>query len=171
VRFADKKKIPSLLTCFSWRTAHHETMKFLTVGTPGKINVFLWAPKPYYKFMGFKEFDINRALPLKLNLTLTSEDSMQVSYGTPAGFHNLDVSSGHIVDIFVPSGKAREEFKPIAIVRMPAEQDSELLLLYNDMAVVVDRFGDVVKEVNLKWESVPSTIGIMLSFVWVFSKL
>jgi hypothetical protein len=138
-------------------------MKFLAVAMPQRIVLYLWAPKPYYKFMMYKEFDVP-FLPTKVDLTVSGGgDTLQLAFASSAGFHQLDVASGAVLNLFIPRAMPRGGITPVAIVRVPsdvaAQSSVARVLVYDDVAVAIDRHGDVVENVQLAWGGRPSTAG------------
>jgi hypothetical protein len=151
----------------------HEDMRFLCVATPHKIVLLLWAPKPYYKFMLFKEFPVPFAAT-KVDLTVSGGgDVLQVALASAAGFHTLDVASGALLKLHVPHAMPRAGIAPVAMLRPPPLQPQHptqqqhptppppLLLVFDTQTVAVDRHGDALDGVYDAWEAPPSSAAVV----------
>lgn len=134
-------------------------MKFLTVATNNNVVMFLWAPQPFFKFMLFKAFPV-QFLPTKVHLSVNNDENLHLAFGSSAGFHHIDVASSAVLNLFIPL-KHSCAVRPLAIIRLPNtdDGDGDLLLIHDDFAVTVDRFGDVVEDVRMKWEEPVNSLG------------
>ncbi len=132
-------------------------MKFLAVAVPQKIVLFLWAPKPYYKFMTYKEFPVPFS-PTKIDLTIKNGDVLSITFASSAGFHQIDASSGAVLNLYIPRNMPRGGITPVAILH-PSSRDSALILLFNEKGIALDHRGDVLDGVDLTWGEVPSSAG------------
>lgn len=69
------------------------------------------------------------------------------------------MSSGTVLNIFVPLPTPRNGITPHNIIKLPNASDAELLLAYDDTAVSVDSFGDVIHDTKMHWSESPTSIG------------
>lgn len=67
------------------------------------IEIYAWAPKPYHKFMAFKSFVDLVHKPLLVDMTVEEGLRLKVIYGSSIGFHAVELDSGSVYDIYVPT--------------------------------------------------------------------
>lgn len=70
--------------CLSLPTVQFESMLCLGVAHKKKISVFLWAPRPYHKFMIYKEFTVPQK-PLKVHISVDEDDQLRLVYASRTG--------------------------------------------------------------------------------------
>lgn len=95
-----------------------------------------------------------------------------------AGFHSIDMETGAVQDLYVPS-HIRSSITPHAIIALPRLGVMELLLCYDselkscdvwdwyvddgilltDEGVYVSSSGGPIKDTRLQWGEIPSSIG------------
>uniref|UniRef100_H0VJM1 non-specific serine/threonine protein kinase n=1 Tax=Cavia porcellus TaxID=10141 RepID=H0VJM1_CAVPO len=89
--------------CVHYKVVKYERIKFLVIALKSSVEVYAWAPKPYHKFMAFKSFGELVHKPLLVDLTVEEGQRLKVIYGSCAGFHAVDVDSGSVYDIYLPT--------------------------------------------------------------------
>nr|KAF6429837.1 mitogen-activated protein kinase kinase kinase kinase 4 [Molossus molossus] len=89
--------------CVHYKVVKYERIKFLVIALKSSVEVYAWAPKPYHKFMAFKSFGELAHKPLLVDLTVEEGQRLKVIYGSCAGFHAVDVDSGSVYDIYLPT--------------------------------------------------------------------
>jgi hypothetical protein len=140
--------------------AKYERMKFMCVCAANKIIVFLWASRPFNRFMLYKEFVVP-IHPIIGHIRVTDDDNIQIVFGTKGGFHVLDVISGAVLNLHVPPGKA--DVAPISIMQLPPGGEADILLCYNDKTVKIDVFGDTIETLAMGWQYTPAMISLAYS--------
>ncbi|XP_047193277.1 mitogen-activated protein kinase kinase kinase kinase 4-like isoform X6 [Scophthalmus maximus] len=89
--------------CVHYNVVKYERIKFLVLALKNSVEVYAWAPKPYHKFMAFKSFGDLVHKPLLVDLTVEEGQRLKVIYGSSSGFHAVDVDSGAVYDIYLPT--------------------------------------------------------------------
>jgi len=140
-----------------FQIARFDRMKFLCVAMTGCILVFLWAPKPYHKFMKFKEFNIPHD-PVMVDLRVNEDESLKITFATTAGFYTMDVETGTALNLFVPLPSPSRGIGPVAIIPKDTTNKCDLLLCFAQRVVTVNQYGDVVKDMKLGWEGIPNSL-------------
>ncbi|XP_059514864.1 mitogen-activated protein kinase kinase kinase kinase 4 isoform X10 [Myotis daubentonii] len=140
----------------------YERIKFLVIALKSSVEVYAWAPKPYHKFMAFKSFADLAHRPLLVDLTVEEGQRLKVIYGSCAGFHAVDVDSGSVYDIYLPT-HIQCSIKPHAIIILPNTDGMELLVCYEDEGVYVNTYGRITKDVVLQWGEMPTSVAYIRS--------
>nr|XP_060612601.1 mitogen-activated protein kinase kinase kinase kinase 4-like [Anolis sagrei ordinatus] len=89
--------------CVHYKVVKYERIKFLVIAVKNSVEVYAWAPKPYHKFMAFKSFTSLHQKPLLVDLTVENGQRLKVIYGSSVGFHAIDVDSGSVYDLYLPT--------------------------------------------------------------------
>ncbi|XP_032084459.1 nik-related protein kinase [Thamnophis elegans] len=89
--------------CVHYKVVKYERIKFLVIAVKNSVEVYAWAPKPYHKFMAFKSFASLPQKPLLVDLTVENGQRLKVIYGSLVGFHAIDVDSGSVYDLYLPT--------------------------------------------------------------------
>lgn len=124
--------------------------------------------------------------PLLVDLTVEEGQRLKVIYGSCSGFHAVDVDSGAVYDIYLPTHvrivgvkveggvrgsdvTRRRRFRPFvqiqtsiqphAIIILPNTDGIELLVCYEDEGVYVNTYGRITKDVVLQWGEMPTSVG------------
>lgn len=85
-----------------FKIVKYERIKFLVIALKDSIEIYAWAPKPYHKFMAFKNFKELVHRPLLVDLTVEDGTRLKVIYGSADGFHAVDLDSASVYDIYIP---------------------------------------------------------------------
>uniref|UniRef100_A0A663LUU7 non-specific serine/threonine protein kinase n=1 Tax=Athene cunicularia TaxID=194338 RepID=A0A663LUU7_ATHCN len=144
--------------CVHYKVVKYERIKFLVIALKSSVEVYAWAPKPYHKFMAFKSFGELVHKPLLVDLTVEEGQRLKVIYGSCAGFHAVDVDSGSVYDIYLPT-HIQSSIQPHAIIILPNTDGMELLVCYEDEGVYVNTYGRITKDVVLQWGEMPTSVG------------
>ena len=91
----------------------YDRIKFLVIALKDSIEIYAWAPKPYHKFMAFKSFVDLVHKPLLVDMTIEEGIRLKVVYGSSEGFHAVELDSGAVYDIYVPTHVSRSTFKVV----------------------------------------------------------
>ncbi|XP_044933589.1 mitogen-activated protein kinase kinase kinase kinase 4 isoform X20 [Mustela putorius furo] len=148
--------------CVHYKVVKYERIKFLVIALKNSVEVYAWAPKPYHKFMAFKSFGELVHKPLLVDLTVEEGQRLKVIYGSCAGFHAVDVDSGSVYDIYLPT-HIQCSIKPHAIIILPNTDGMELLVCYEDEGVYVNTYGRITKDVVLQWGEMPTSVAYIRS--------
>ncbi|EDL14568.1 mitogen-activated protein kinase kinase kinase kinase 4, isoform CRA_b, partial [Mus musculus] len=148
--------------CVHYKVVKYERIKFLVIALKSSVEVYAWAPKPYHKFMAFKSFGELLHKPLLVDLTVEEGQRLKVIYGSCAGFHAVDVDSGSVYDIYLPT-HIQCSIKPHAIIILPNTDGMELLVCYEDEGVYVNTYGRITKDVVLQWGEMPTSVAYIRS--------
>uniref|UniRef100_A0A8C3EUA7 non-specific serine/threonine protein kinase n=1 Tax=Corvus moneduloides TaxID=1196302 RepID=A0A8C3EUA7_CORMO len=162
--------------CVHYKVVKYERIKFLVIALKNSVEVYAWAPKPYHKFMAFKSFTSLHHKPLSVDLTVENGQRLKVIYGSVVGFHAIDVDSGSVYDLYLPT-HVRESKKlhsclcslgcgtirPHAIIILPNTSGMELLLTYEDEGIYIDIYGHFTKETVLQWGEMPASVAYLQS--------
>ncbi|XP_063122979.1 mitogen-activated protein kinase kinase kinase kinase 4 isoform X21 [Rattus norvegicus] len=156
--------------CVHYKVVKYERIKFLVIALKSSVEVYAWAPKPYHKFMAFKSFGELVHKPLLVDLTVEEGQRLKVIYGSCAGFHAVDVDSGSVYDIYLPTHVRKNPhsmiqctIKPHAIIILPNTDGMELLVCYEDEGVYVNTYGRITKDVVLQWGEMPTSVAYIRS--------
>ncbi|KAL3091633.1 hypothetical protein niasHT_024215 [Heterodera trifolii] len=142
-----------------FKIVRYERIKFLVIGIEDSISIYAWAPKPYNKFMAFKSFGQLSHAPVIVDLTIEENARLKVLYGSLAGFHAIDLDSASIYDIYSPQQSTMcQGMCPHCIVILPNTNGMQLLLCYDNEGVYVNTYGKIVKNVQLQWSEIPSSV-------------
>ncbi|XP_077199663.1 mitogen-activated protein kinase kinase kinase kinase 4 isoform X4 [Paroedura picta] len=148
--------------CVHYKVVKYERIKFLVIALKCSVEVYAWAPKPYHKFMAFKSFGELGHKPLLVDLTVEEGQRLKVIYGSCAGFHAVDVDSGSVYDIYLPT-HIQSSIQPHAIIILPNTDGMELLVCYEDEGVYVNTYGRITKDVVLQWGEMPTSVAYIRS--------
>ncbi|XP_061482812.1 mitogen-activated protein kinase kinase kinase kinase 4 isoform X4 [Rhineura floridana] len=148
--------------CVHYKVVKYERIKFLVIALKSSVEVYAWAPKPYHKFMAFKSFGDLVHKPLLVDLTVEEGQRLKVIYGSCAGFHAVDVDSGSVYDIYLPT-HIQSSIQPHAIIILPNTDGMELLVCYEDEGVYVNTYGRITKDVVLQWGEMPTSVAYIRS--------
>nr|XP_014348138.1 PREDICTED: mitogen-activated protein kinase kinase kinase kinase 4 [Latimeria chalumnae] len=140
----------------------YERIKFLVIALKNSVEVYAWAPKPYHKFMAFKSFGELIHRPLLVDLTVEEGQRLKVIYGSSSGFHAVDVDSGTVYDIYLPT-HIQCSIQSHAIIILPNTDGMELLVCYEDEGVYVNTYGRITKDVVLQWGEMPTSVAYIRS--------
>ncbi|XP_054433962.1 mitogen-activated protein kinase kinase kinase kinase 4 isoform X6 [Pteronotus mesoamericanus] len=156
--------------CVHYKVVKYERIKFLVIALKNSVEVYAWAPKPYHKFMAFKSFGELVHKPLLVDLTVEEGQRLKVIYGSCTGFHAVDVDSGSVYDIYLPTHVRKNphsmiqcSIKPHAIIILPNTDGMELLVCYEDEGVYVNTYGRITKDVVLQWGEMPTSVAYIRS--------
>ncbi|XP_060105191.1 nik-related protein kinase [Heteronotia binoei] len=148
--------------CVHYKVVKYERIKFLVIAVKNSVEVYAWAPKPYHKFMAFKSFTSLHQKPLLVDLTVENGQRLKVIYGSPIGFHAIDVDSGSVYDLYLPT-HIQGNIHPHAVIILPNTSGMELLLTYEDEGVYIDIYGHFSKENVLQWGEIPASVAYLQS--------
>ncbi|XP_064869955.1 mitogen-activated protein kinase kinase kinase kinase 4 isoform X6 [Oncorhynchus nerka] len=145
-----------------YKVVKYERIKFLVLALKNSVEVYAWAPKPYHKFMAFKSFGDLVHKPLLVDLTVEEGQRLKVIYGSSNGFHAVDVDSGAVYDIYLPT-HIQTSIQSHAIIILPNTDGIELLVCYEDEGVYVNTYGRITKDVVLQWGEMPTSVAYIRS--------
>ncbi|XP_026530508.1 mitogen-activated protein kinase kinase kinase kinase 4-like [Notechis scutatus] len=148
--------------CVHYKVVKYERIKFLVIAVKNSVEVYAWAPKPYHKFMAFKSFTSLPQKPLLVNLTVENGQRLKVTYGSAVGFHAIDVDSGSVYDLYLPT-HIQGNIHPHAIIILRNTSGMELLLAYEDEGVYLNIYGHFSKENILQWGEMPTSVAYLQS--------
>ncbi|XP_058236182.1 mitogen-activated protein kinase kinase kinase kinase 4-like isoform X4 [Hemibagrus wyckioides] len=148
--------------CVHYKVVKYERIKFLVLALKSSVEVYAWAPKPYHKFMAFKSFGDLVHKPLLVDLTVEEGQRLKVIYGSCSGFHAVDVDSGAVYDIYLPT-HIQTSIQSHAIIILPNTDGIELLVCYEDEGVYVNTYGRITKDVVLQWGEMPTSVAYIRS--------
>uniref|UniRef100_A0A673N419 non-specific serine/threonine protein kinase n=1 Tax=Sinocyclocheilus rhinocerous TaxID=307959 RepID=A0A673N419_9TELE len=148
--------------CVHYKVVKYERIKFLVIALKNFVEVYAWAPKPYHKFMAFKSFEDLVHKPLLVDLTVEEGQRLKVIYGSCSGFHAVDVDSGAVYDIYLPT-HIQTSIQTHAIIILPNTEGIELLVCYEDEGVYVNTYGRITKDVVLQWGEMPTSVAYIRS--------
>ncbi|XP_061660142.1 mitogen-activated protein kinase kinase kinase kinase 4-like isoform X2 [Syngnathoides biaculeatus] len=148
--------------CVHYKVVKYERIKFLVLALKNAVEVYAWAPKPYHKFMAFKSFGDLVHKPLLVDLTVEEGQRLKVIYGSCSGFHAVDVDSGAVYDIYLPT-HIQTSIHCHAIIILPNTDGIELLVCYEDEGVYVNTYGRITKDVVLQWGEMPTSVAYIRS--------
>ncbi|XP_052455997.1 mitogen-activated protein kinase kinase kinase kinase 4 isoform X3 [Carassius gibelio] len=148
--------------CVHYKVVKYERIKFLVIALKNLVEVYAWAPKPYHKFMAFKSFGDLVHKPLLVDLTVEEGQRLKVIYGSSSGFHAVDVDSGAVYDIYLPT-HIQTNIQTHAIIILPNTEGVELLVCYEDEGVYVNTYGRITKDVVLQWGEMPTSVAYIRS--------
>ncbi|XP_068107156.1 nik-related protein kinase isoform X2 [Hyperolius riggenbachi] len=148
--------------CVHYKVVKYERIKFLVIALKNSVEVYAWAPKPYHKFMAFKSFSSLHQKPLFVDLTVENGQRLKVIYGSTVGFHAIDVDSGTVYDLYLPT-HIQGNIHPHAIIILPNTNGMELLLSYEDEGVYINTYGHFTKESVLQWGEMPASVAYLQS--------
>uniref|UniRef100_A0A4W4DVT2 Mitogen-activated protein kinase kinase kinase kinase n=1 Tax=Electrophorus electricus TaxID=8005 RepID=A0A4W4DVT2_ELEEL len=152
--------------CVHYKVVKYERIKFLVLALKNSVEVYAWAPKPYHKFMAFKSFGDLVHKPLLVDLTVEEGQRLKVIYGSCSGFHAVDVDSGAVYDIYLPTHVChiiQTSIQSHAIIILPNTDGIELLVCYEDEGVYVNTYGRITKDVVLQWGEMPTSVAYIRS--------
>uniref|UniRef100_A0A8C9YNN6 non-specific serine/threonine protein kinase n=1 Tax=Sander lucioperca TaxID=283035 RepID=A0A8C9YNN6_SANLU len=152
--------------CVHYNVVKYERIKFLVLALKNSVEVYAWAPKPYHKFMAFKSFGDLVHKPLLVDLTVEEGQRLKVIYGSSSGFHAVDVDSGAVYDIYLPTHVRtciQTSIQSHAIIILPNTDGIELLVCYEDEGVYVNTYGRITKDVVLQWGEMPTSVAYIRS--------
>ncbi|XP_041065872.1 TRAF2 and NCK-interacting protein kinase-like isoform X6 [Carcharodon carcharias] len=148
--------------CVHYKVVKYERIKFLVIALKNAVEIYAWAPKPYHKFMAFKSFADLQHRPLLVDLTVEEGQRLKVIYGSHTGFHVIDVDSGNVYDIYIPS-HIQANITPHALIILPKTDGMEMLLCYEDEGVYVNTYGRITKDIVLQWGEMPTSVAYIHS--------
>ncbi|XP_034483630.1 mitogen-activated protein kinase kinase kinase kinase 4 isoform X4 [Drosophila innubila] len=140
-----------------FKIVKYERIKFLVIALKDSIEIYAWAPKPYHKFMAFKNFGELEHRPLLVDLTIEDQSRLKVIYGSAEGFHAVDLDSAEVYDIYLPK-HTQGAIIPHCIVALPNSNGMQLLLCYDNEGVYVNTAGRVSKNIVLQWGEMPTSV-------------
>ncbi|XP_037939944.1 serine/threonine-protein kinase mig-15 isoform X3 [Teleopsis dalmanni] len=140
-----------------FKIVKYERIKFLVIALKDSIEIYAWAPKPYHKFMAFKNFGELEHRPLLVDLTIEDQSRLKVIYGSAEGFHAVDLDSAEVYDIYLPK-HTQGAIIPHCIVALPNSNGMQLLLCYDNEGVYVNTVGRVSKNFVLQWGEMPTSV-------------
>ncbi|XP_060809534.1 serine/threonine-protein kinase mig-15 isoform X5 [Amyelois transitella] len=140
-----------------FRIVKYERIKFLVIALKDSIEIYAWAPKPYHKFMAFKNFGVLQHRPLLVDLTIEEGTRLKVIYGSADGFHAIDLDTTAVYDIYIPKHN-QGPIIPHCIVPLPNSNGVQLLLCYDNEGVYVNTNGRVSKNIVLQWGEMPTSV-------------
>ncbi|KAG6453710.1 serine/threonine-protein kinase mig-15 isoform X4 [Manduca sexta] len=140
-----------------FRIVKYERIKFLVIALKDSIEIYAWAPKPYHKFMAFKNFGELQHRPLLVDLTIEEGTRLKVIYGSADGFHAVDLDTATVYDIYIPK-HTQGAIVPHCIVPLPNSNGVQLLLCYDNEGVYVNTYGRVSKNIVLQWGEMPTSV-------------
>lgn len=140
-----------------FKIVKYERIKFLVIALRDSIEIYAWAPKPYHKFMAFKSFPELIHKPLVVDMTIEENIRLKVVYGSCQGFHAVDLDSGAVYDVYIPSHN-QGQITPHTIVTLPNSKGVQLLLCYDNEGVYVSIYGRVSKNIVLQWGEMPTSV-------------
>ncbi|KAL5282324.1 msn family protein [Megaselia abdita] len=140
-----------------FKIVKYERIKFLVIALKESIEIYAWAPKPYHKFMAFKNFSDLEHRPLLVDLTIEDSSRLKVIYGSAEGFHAVDLDSAEVYDIYLPK-HTQGAIVPHCIVALPNSNGMQLLLCYDNEGVYVNTVGRVSKNIVLQWGEMPTSV-------------
>uniref|UniRef100_A0A8C6YAT1 non-specific serine/threonine protein kinase n=1 Tax=Naja naja TaxID=35670 RepID=A0A8C6YAT1_NAJNA len=154
--------------CVHYKVVKYERIKFLVIAVKNSVEVYAWAPKPYHKFMAFKSFTSLPQKPLLVDLTVENGQRLKVIYGSAVGFHAIDVDSGSVYDLYLPTHQTPHSIicgniHPHAIIILRNTSGMELLLAYEDEGVYLNIYGHFSKENILQWGEMPTSVAYLQS--------
>ncbi|KAH8316756.1 hypothetical protein KR074_002472 [Drosophila pseudoananassae] len=159
-----------------FKIVKYERIKFLVIALKDSIEIYAWAPKPYHKFMAFKNFGELEHRPLLVDLTIEDQSRLKVIYGSAEGFHAVDLDSAEVYDIYLPKHvscmiiyiflkfifyfilQTQGAIIPHCIVALPNSNGMQLLLCYDNEGVYVNTVGRVSKNIVLQWGEMPTSV-------------
>ncbi|XP_069753695.1 TRAF2 and NCK-interacting protein kinase-like isoform X9 [Narcine bancroftii] len=148
--------------CVHYKVVKYERIKFLVIALKNAVEIYAWAPKPYHKFMAFKSFTDLQHRPLLVDLTVEEGQRLKVIYGSNTGFHVIDVDSGSVHDIYIPS-HIQGNVTPHALIILPKTEGMEMLVCYEDEGVYVNTYGRITKDIVLQWGEMPTSVAYIHS--------
>ncbi|XP_069554456.1 mitogen-activated protein kinase kinase kinase kinase 4-like isoform X6 [Brachyistius frenatus] len=148
--------------CVHYKVVKYERIKFLVLALRSAVEVYAWAPKPYHKFMAFKSFGDLAHKPLLVDLTVEEGQRLKIIYGSRSGFHAVDVDSGAVYDIYLPT-HIQTSIQCHAVIILPNTDGIELLVCYEDEGVYVNTYGRITKDVVLQWGEMPTSVAYIRS--------
>ncbi|XP_059507166.1 TRAF2 and NCK-interacting protein kinase isoform X7 [Stegostoma tigrinum] len=148
--------------CVHYKVVKYERIRFLVIALKNAVEIYAWAPKPYHKFMAFKSFADLQHKPLLVDLTVEEGQRLKVIYGSHTGFHVIDVDSGNVYDIYIPS-HIQGNITPHALIILPKTDGMEMLLCYEDEGVYVNTYGRITKDIVLQWGEMPTSVAYIHS--------
>nr|XP_014346123.1 PREDICTED: LOW QUALITY PROTEIN: misshapen-like kinase 1 [Latimeria chalumnae] len=150
--------------CVHYKVGEYPILKnrFLerTVKTAGRWT--RWSPPAFKVSLFFQSFSDLPHRPQLVDLTVEEGQRLKVIYGSSAGFHAIDVDSGHNYDIYAPV-HIQSQITPHAIVFLPNTEGMEMLLCYEDEGVYVNTYGRIIKDVVLQWGEMPTSVAYICS--------
>uniref|UniRef100_A0A669ECU2 non-specific serine/threonine protein kinase n=1 Tax=Oreochromis niloticus TaxID=8128 RepID=A0A669ECU2_ORENI len=147
--------------CVHYKVVKYERIKFLVLALKNSVEVYAWAPKPYHKTVLFSFGDLVHK-PLLVDLTVEEGQRLKVIYGSCSGFHAVDVDSGAVYDIYLPT-HIQTSIQSHAIIILPNTDGIELLVCYEDEGVYVNTYGRITKDVVLQWGEMPTSVAYIRS--------
>ncbi|XP_028671522.2 LOW QUALITY PROTEIN: TRAF2 and NCK-interacting protein kinase [Erpetoichthys calabaricus] len=148
--------------CVHYKVVKYERIKFLVIALKSSVEVYAWAPKPYHKFMAFKSFNAVPNKPLSVDLTVEEGQRLKVIYSSVIGFHAIDVDSGTVYDLYLPT-YIQGNIRSHAIIILPNTDGMELLVCYEDEGIYIDTYGRITKENVLQWGEMPASVAYLQS--------
>uniref|UniRef100_A0A8C1J3N0 non-specific serine/threonine protein kinase n=1 Tax=Cyprinus carpio TaxID=7962 RepID=A0A8C1J3N0_CYPCA len=113
----------------------------------------------HYKFLKIKVVSFGDLVhkPHLVDLTVEEGQRLKVIYGSCSGFHAVDVDSGAVYDIYLPT-HIQTSIQTHAIIILPNTEGIELLVCYEDEGVYVNTYGRITKDVVLQWGEMPTSV-------------
>lgn len=142
--------------CVHFKIVKYERIKFLVIASKNNVEIYAWAPKPYHKFMAFKNFKDLAYRPLLVDLTIEEGQRLKVIFASNKGFHAIDLDTAEVFDLHIPSRQS--DIQPHAIVILPKSDGMQLLLCYNNEGAYIDTNGKISKNTLLTWGELPTSV-------------
>uniref|UniRef100_A0A4W6G526 non-specific serine/threonine protein kinase n=1 Tax=Lates calcarifer TaxID=8187 RepID=A0A4W6G526_LATCA len=146
--------------CVHYKVVKYERIKFLVLALKNSVEVYAWAPKPYHKFMAFKSFGDLVHKPLLVDLTVEEGQRLKVIYGSCSGFHAVDVDSGAVYDIYLPT-HVTSSVTPSS--SYPTPTGSSCWCVTRTRESTVNTYGRITKDVVLQWGEMPTSVAYIRS--------
>jgi len=156
-KLPDFTPVGDIQKCTCYQLTRYQQMRFLTIGHQHGVSVYLWAPQPYHRFMVFKDFRVPQQ-PIKVHLSVSDDESLRLIFAAALGFYSIDVTSGSLLNLFVPRPTPPGGISPHAILKLPEHSEHDLLLLFDGHGIAIDKFGDIVHECALPWGEKPASV-------------
>uniref|UniRef100_A0AAX7SQY4 non-specific serine/threonine protein kinase n=1 Tax=Astatotilapia calliptera TaxID=8154 RepID=A0AAX7SQY4_ASTCA len=135
--------------CVHYKVVKYERIKFLVLALKNSVEVYAWAPN-------------NLSSLCFGNYLLILSQRLKVIYGSYSGFHAVDVDSGAVYDIYLPT-HIQTSIQSHAIIILPNTDGIELLVCYEDEGVYVNTYGRITKDVVLQWGEMPTSVAYIRS--------
>eukprot|EP00049_Salpingoeca_infusionum_P022445 m.6788 g.6788 ORF g.6788 m.6788 type:complete len:762 (-) comp5192_c0_seq1:1997-4282(-) len=150
--------INDIVGCTHFSIARFQNLKFLCTAHGNTVGIHLWAPKPYNKFMVYKEFTVQHQ-PLLVDIKVVGEEDLKVHFASRLGFHAIDIGTGSVINMYVPSPRPKQGIVPHEIFQLP---NDEYLLVHDSRGALIDAFGDVAFDITYEWEGAPTSLALGL---------
>uniref|UniRef100_A0A8C9EKH6 non-specific serine/threonine protein kinase n=1 Tax=Pavo cristatus TaxID=9049 RepID=A0A8C9EKH6_PAVCR len=137
---------------------HYKVGKIIFVLSLDSCLIIPLHPMPLVFFFSYSFTSLHHK-PLSVDLTVENGQRLKVIYGSLVGFHAIDVDSGSVYDLYLPT-HIQGTIRPHAIIILPNTSGMELLLAYEDEGIYIDIYGHFTKETVLQWGEMPASVGM-----------